>query len=145
MNAVENICMSGCLERSSEWQNLTKLQQWRSSRMAVKMLQLFVFFTLLHELYYHWLETFFATRHSRVTPVAWSWYEVHKLKALQSCLRNVVKIRKYKSLVWIETACNDVFRVFKRKPFAFIDGQIFPQELFIVSQLNDHRNIECVL
>ena len=52
-------------------------------------------------------------------------------------LSHVGEIGKDKSLFHIEAQGNDVLRVFPTQSLALLLLHIFPQKLFIVSQLND--------
>ena len=57
----------------------------------------------------------------------------------------VIKVGENESLALLEAACNDVFRIFVRKPVAFLQFEILPQIFFIIRELNDERDFERVL
>lgn len=48
---------------------------------------------------------------------------------------NIRKIRENECSFNVKTTCYNVFSIFTGKPFTFLNSQVFPQELLIVSQL----------
>lgn len=58
---------------------------------------------------------------------------------------NIIKIRKYKSLVTIKPYRNYIFGILIRHLMSLLQFYIFPQSLLVICQLNHQRNVENVL
>jgi len=58
---------------------------------------------------------------------------------------DVVRVGEDERLVDIEADCEDVLRVGNCETVYFVDGEVFPEKLFIVCELNDQRNVKRLL
>ena len=96
---------------------------------------------------------FFFQNHKQFSNV-WPFLEtVNNFKFLNSIwnprtifkLVKKIKIRENESLFNIKTTCYDVFCIFTCKPFAFVNSQILPQELLIISELYYQWHLKSIL
>lgn len=60
-------------------------------------------------------------------------------------VREEIQIAKDECLFDVETTCNDILSIFESQVVSFVQGKIFPQELFVIGQLNNEGYVECVL
>ena len=60
-------------------------------------------------------------------------------------MADVVRICKDKCLVNIKADCNYILGIGNCQTMDFINCQVFPQELFIIGELDYQRNIKCIL
>lgn len=58
---------------------------------------------------------------------------------------HIAQIREYKRLFRIKTKCNYIPGIFNRKSYSVLDGDIFPDDLFIVRHLYHKWHIKCFL
>ena len=60
-------------------------------------------------------------------------------------LPNVICVSKDESFFFIKAKCYDILCIFYGKTVTFFQGQIFPQEFLIISELNDKWDVKCIL
>ena len=71
----------------------------------------------------------------------------YKIKTIKELVfvPDVVGVAEDEGFVDVEAARDDVFCVLEGQALAFVEGEIFPEKLFVVGQLNDERNVERIL
>ena len=58
---------------------------------------------------------------------------------------DILGVCKYESAVQLKAACNNILCVLHGKTLRLFKSQVFPQEFFIISELNNQWYIEDIL
>jgi hypothetical protein len=58
---------------------------------------------------------------------------------------NIFEVGEDESAADVKATSNDIFGILTGKTPGLVELQIFPHELLVVCELNDKRNLECIL